>query len=112
VARRDGQEFDCATWLHKARSLPKDEFKREVERELTGRESESWKMISNRDTGYQLMGTSQATKLRLKLQLAPGRLQAELSGLLPRGSCCELASATDSAQTKRCTRRSIGQATN
>jgi len=34
------QEFDCATWLHKARSLPKDEFKREVERELTGRESE------------------------------------------------------------------------
>jgi hypothetical protein len=25
VARRDGQEFDCATWLHKARSLPKDE---------------------------------------------------------------------------------------
>jgi hypothetical protein len=23
VARRDGQEFDCATWLHKARSLPK-----------------------------------------------------------------------------------------
>jgi len=23
VARRDGQEFDCATWLHRARSLPK-----------------------------------------------------------------------------------------
>ena len=37
VARRDGQEFDCATWLHKARSLPKEEFKREVEKELTGR---------------------------------------------------------------------------
>jgi len=32
VARRDGQEFDCATWLHKARSLPKDQFKRAVER--------------------------------------------------------------------------------
>ena len=31
VARRDGQEFDCATWLHKARSLPKDQFKQEVE---------------------------------------------------------------------------------
>jgi hypothetical protein len=40
VARRDGQDFDCATWLHKARSLPKDQFKREVERELTGRETE------------------------------------------------------------------------
>jgi hypothetical protein len=35
VARRDGQAFDCATWLHKARSLPKDQFKREVEKELT-----------------------------------------------------------------------------
>ena len=28
VARRDGQRFDCATWLHKARELPKEEFKR------------------------------------------------------------------------------------
>ena len=42
VARRYGQEFDCATWLHKARSLPKDRFKREGEKELTGRESEPW----------------------------------------------------------------------
>jgi hypothetical protein len=45
VARRDGQEFDCATWLHKARSLPKDQFKQEVEKELTGRESEPWEII-------------------------------------------------------------------
>jgi len=45
VARRNGQEFDCATWLHKARSLPKDDFKREVEKELTGRESEPWEII-------------------------------------------------------------------
>src|SRR5712675_698433 len=45
VARRDGQEFDCATWLHKARSLPKDQFKREVEKELTGREAEPWEII-------------------------------------------------------------------
>jgi hypothetical protein len=45
VARRDGQEFDCATWLHKARSMPKDQFKQEVEKELTGRESEPWEII-------------------------------------------------------------------
>src|ERR1700732_3499944 len=45
VARRDGQEFDCATWLHKARSLPKDQFKRAGEKELTGRESEPWEII-------------------------------------------------------------------
>jgi hypothetical protein len=36
VARRDQQRFESATWLHKARSLPKEEFKAEVERELTG----------------------------------------------------------------------------
>ena len=45
VARRDGQEFDCATWLHKARSLTKDQFKQEVEKELTGRETEPWEII-------------------------------------------------------------------
>ncbi len=38
IARRDGQDFDCATWLHKARELPKEDFRREVEKELTGRE--------------------------------------------------------------------------
>src|SRR6476620_4833241 len=45
VARRDGQEFDCATWLHKARSLTKDQFRQEVEKELTGRETEPWEII-------------------------------------------------------------------
>src|SRR6202050_4575292 len=45
VARRDGQEFDCATWLHKARELPKEDFRREVERELTGREEEPSELI-------------------------------------------------------------------
>jgi hypothetical protein len=45
LARRDGQEFDCATWLHKAREMPKEEFKREVERELTGKETEPWEIV-------------------------------------------------------------------
>ena len=39
LARAEGQDFDCATWLHKARQMPKEEFKREVEKELTGRET-------------------------------------------------------------------------
>jgi len=43
--RRDGQEFDCATWLHKARQMPKEQFKQEVEKELTGRETEPWEII-------------------------------------------------------------------
>jgi hypothetical protein len=32
VARRDGEDFDRATWLHKASEMPKEGFKVEVER--------------------------------------------------------------------------------
>ena len=45
LARRDRQHFDCATWLHKARQMPKEEFKQEVEKELTGKETEPWEII-------------------------------------------------------------------
>jgi hypothetical protein len=45
VARRDGQEFVCAPWVHKAKELPREEFKREVERYLTGKETEPWEII-------------------------------------------------------------------
>jgi hypothetical protein len=45
IARRDGQHFDCATWLHRARELPKDDFRREVEKELTGKETEPSELI-------------------------------------------------------------------
>jgi hypothetical protein len=31
--------------MHKAREMPKEQFKREVERELTGRETEPWEII-------------------------------------------------------------------
>jgi hypothetical protein len=45
VSRAEGQEFDCATWLHKAREMLKEQFKREVEKELTGRETEPHEII-------------------------------------------------------------------
>ena len=45
MARREGNGFDSATWLHKAKELPKEEFKREVERHLTGKETEPWEII-------------------------------------------------------------------
>ncbi|MGA8153361.1 MAG: hypothetical protein WB952_20590 [Terriglobales bacterium] len=45
LARRDGQHFDCATWLHKAREMPKEQFRQEVERELTALETEPWEII-------------------------------------------------------------------
>jgi hypothetical protein len=39
------QAFGRATWLHKDREMPKKEFKPEVEKELTGRETEPWEII-------------------------------------------------------------------
>jgi hypothetical protein len=45
LARRDGQRFQSAIWLHKAREMPTDEFKREVEKELTGKEEEPSEII-------------------------------------------------------------------
>jgi hypothetical protein len=45
VAKRDGQDFDCATWVHKAQEMPKAEFKREVDRHLTGQETEPWEIL-------------------------------------------------------------------
>jgi hypothetical protein len=41
----DRQHFECATWSHEAREMPKEEFKQEVERELTGQETEPWEVI-------------------------------------------------------------------
>jgi hypothetical protein len=45
VARKDGEDFDRATWLHKASEMPKEGFKVEVERHLTGKETEPWEII-------------------------------------------------------------------
>jgi hypothetical protein len=45
VARRDGENFDCAPWVHKAKDLNREEFEREVEKHLTGKDSEPWELI-------------------------------------------------------------------
>jgi hypothetical protein len=45
VARSEGENFDCATWLHRARELPKEGFKSQVERHLTGKETEPREII-------------------------------------------------------------------
>jgi hypothetical protein len=45
VARKDGPEFASCTWVHKAKDLPREEFKREVERHLTGKETEAWEIL-------------------------------------------------------------------
>src|ERR1700680_1511854 len=59
-ARREGEMFDCAPWVHKARELPREEFKREVERYLTGKETEPWELIYFRLYKSQLPVIEQA----------------------------------------------------
>ena len=41
----NGRDFDCAPWVHKAMELPREEFKREVEKHLTGQETEPWEIL-------------------------------------------------------------------
>ncbi len=45
VARRERQNFDCAPWVHKARELPREEFKRDVDKHLTGKDTEPWEIL-------------------------------------------------------------------
>ena len=80
VARRDGQRFDSATWLHRARELPKEEFKREVERHLTGQETEPWEII------YFKLYKSQLPVIEHALETAALMLGTDKS----RGYCLEM----------------------
>jgi len=45
LTRRERQHFDCATCLHRAREIAKEQFKQEVEEELTGLGTEPWEII-------------------------------------------------------------------
>jgi hypothetical protein len=80
VARRDRQSFDCATWLHKAKALPKEEFKREVERHLTGQEVEPWELL------YFKVYKSQLPVIEHALETAALMLGTDRS----RGYCLEM----------------------
>jgi hypothetical protein len=60
VAQKDGECFDSATWLHKAKTLPKEGFKGEVERHLTGKETEPWEILYFKVYKSQLRVVEQA----------------------------------------------------
>ena len=75
-----GRSSNCATWLHKARALPKDEFRREVEQELTGKESEPWEII------YFKLYKSQIPVIEQALDTAALMLGTDKS----RGYCLEM----------------------
>ena len=80
IARRDGQDFDCATWLHKARAMPKEDFRRAVEKELTGKETEPSELI------YFKVYKSQIPVIEQAIETAALMLGTDKS----RGYCLEM----------------------
>ena len=80
VARKDGEEFDCATWLHTAKELPKEEFKRVVEHHLTGKDTEPWEII------YFKLYKTQIPIIESAIETAT----AMLGGDKARGYCLEM----------------------
>src|SRR6202451_2256917 len=80
VARKDGTEFASCTWVHKAKELPREEFKREVERHLTGKETEAWEII------YFKLYKSQLPVVERALEIAALMLGSDKS----RGYCLEM----------------------
>jgi len=66
--------------LHKAREMPKEQFKQEVEKELTGRETEPWEII------YFKMYKSQIPVVEQAIESAALMLGTDKS----RGYCLEM----------------------
>jgi hypothetical protein len=80
LARRQGQDFDCATWLHKARRLPKDRFAEEIDRVLNGPDAEPSDLI------YFRVYKSQVPVIEQALEVAARMLGSDRS----RGYCLEM----------------------
>jgi hypothetical protein len=80
LAHREGERFESAPWVHKAQLLPKEEFKREVERHLTGRETEAWELL------YFKVYKSQLPVIEQALEIAGRMLGTDKS----RGYCLEM----------------------
>ena len=93
VARRDGERFESAICLHKARSMLTEEFKREVDRHLTGKETEPWEIIyftlyksqlpvieRALETAALMLGTDKSRGYRLEMICADFLAGANLEG--------------------------------
>jgi hypothetical protein len=80
VARREGEDFDSATWLHRAKEMPKEGFKNEVQRHLTGKDTEPWEII------YFKLFKSQIPVVEKALETAALMLGTDKS----RGYCLEM----------------------
>jgi len=80
LVRAQGQHFECAPWVHKACTLTREQFQREVEKELTGRETEPWEIV------YFKLYKSQIPVIEQALETAALMLGSDRS----RGYCLEM----------------------
>ena len=80
LARAEGQRFICAPWVHKAQSMTREQFQREVEKELTGRDSEPHELI------YFKVYKSQIPVIDQAIETAAMMLGSDKS----RGYCLEM----------------------
>ena len=79
VARRDQERFESASWMHRAETMPKQQFKDEVEKYLTG-SSEPSELI------YFKLYRSQIPVIEQALETAARMLGSDKS----RGYCLEM----------------------
>jgi hypothetical protein len=77
---QNGQKFNCAMWLHKARELSKEELQREVEKQLTGEYSEPSEFV------YFKLFKSQIPVVEQAIETAALMLGSDKS----RGYCLEM----------------------
>jgi hypothetical protein len=80
LARHQGQRFESAPWVHKARQLPREEFRREIEKALTGKDSEPSELI------YFKVYKSQVPIIEQAIETAALMLGSDKS----RGYCLEM----------------------
>jgi len=80
LARREGERFNCAPWVHKAREMPREDFQRAVEKELTGKEEEPSEWI------YFKVYRSQTPVIEQAIETAARMLGSDRS----RGYCLEM----------------------
>jgi hypothetical protein len=83
VARSEGRRFDCATWLHKAKELTKQELQEAVHKHFTGEDYEPYEMV------YFKLYESQLPVVERALYVAARMVGTERS----RGYCLELVCA-------------------
>jgi len=80
ITRKQGEDFDCEAWLHKAQDLTKEEFKTEVRKHLTG------KHVEPRELLYFQVSKNQLGVIEQALETAASILRAKKS----RGYCLEM----------------------